>query len=122
MNTLLSIAIAVIIGLMMTRVAKPLGLPAVTAYLVTGVLIGPYCLGQLGIEGIGFTSMEAVEGLKLITQVALGFIAFSIGNEFRLSSLKKTGYEDLWSVIEQIISDEEDEETVEMQAEETPQE
>ena len=91
MNVLLSIALAVIIGLLMTRIAKPLGLPAVTAYLVTGVLIGPYCLGRLGIEGIGFASMEAVEGLNLISQVALGFIAFSIGNEFRLSSLQKTG-------------------------------
>ena len=91
MNIILSVALAVIIGLLMTRVAKPLGLPAVTAYLVTGVLIGPYCLGQLGIEGIGFTSLEAVENLNLVSQVALGFIAFSIGNEFRLSSLKKTG-------------------------------
>jgi len=91
MNVLLSIALAVIIGLLMTRIAKPLGLPAVTAYLVTGVLIGPYCLGRLGIEGIGFNSMEAVEALNLVSQVALGFIAFSIGNEFRLSSLKKTG-------------------------------
>ena len=91
MNTLLSIAIAVIIGLLMTRVIKPIGLPAVTAYLISGVLIGPYCLGRLGIEGIGFTSMEAVEELSLISQVALGFIAFAIGNEFRLSSLKQTG-------------------------------
>ena len=91
MGVLLSVAIAVIIGLLMTRIAKPLGLPAVTAYLVTGVLIGPYCLGRLGIEGIGFHSMEAVEALNLVSQTALGFIAFSIGNEFRLSSLKKTG-------------------------------
>ncbi|MBQ9951002.1 MAG: cation:proton antiporter [Clostridia bacterium] len=91
MGVLLSIALAVIIGLLMTRIAKPLGLPAVTAYLVTGVLIGPYCLGRLGIEGIGFHSMEAVEALNLVSQTALGFIAFSIGNEFRLSSLKKTG-------------------------------
>lgn len=91
MQTLLSIAIAVIIGLLMTRVIKPLGLPAVTAYLISGVLIGPYCLGRLGIEGLGFASMEAVEDLKLMTQVALGFIAFAIGNEFRLSSLKQTG-------------------------------
>jgi len=91
MNVLLSIAIAVIIGLLMTRIAKPLGLPAVTAYLVTGVLIGPYCLGRLGIEGLGFNTMEAVEALSLTSQVALGFIAFSIGNEFRLSSLKRTG-------------------------------
>ncbi len=91
MNVLLSIALAVIIGLLMTRVAKPLGLPAVTAYLVTGVLIGPYCLGQLGIPGLGFNTMESVEKLNLISKVALGFIAFAIGNEFRLSSLKKTG-------------------------------
>ena len=91
MEILLSIAIAVIIGLLMTRVIKPLGLPAVTAYLITGVLIGPYCLGRLGLNGIGFTSFEAVEKLDLISQVALGFIAFAIGNEFRLSSLKKTG-------------------------------
>ena len=91
MQTLLSIAIAVIIGLLMTRIIKPLGLPAVTAYLISGVLIGPYCLGRLGIEGVGFITMEAVEELKLITQVALGFIAFSIGKEFRLSSLKQTG-------------------------------
>ena len=91
MSILLSIAIAVIIGLMMTRVAKPLGLPSVTAYLITGVLIGPYCLGRAGVPGLGFVSMQAVETLNLISQVALGFIAFAIGNEFRLSSLKKTG-------------------------------
>ena len=91
MSILLSIAVAVVIGLLMTRVVKPLGLPAVTAYLIAGVLVGPYCLGRLGIEGIGFTSMENVEQLNLISEVALGFIAFAIGNEFRLSSLKQTG-------------------------------
>ena len=91
MTLLLSVAIAVIVGLLMTRVAKPLGLPSVTAYLVTGVLIGPYCLGRAGIAGLGFVSMQAVEALKLVSQVALGFIAFAIGNEFRISSLKKTG-------------------------------
>lgn len=91
MTLLLSAAIAVIIGLLMTRLAKPLGLPSVTAYLVTGVLIGPYFLGRLHLPGVGFVSMQAVEALKLVSQVALGFIAFAIGNEFRLSSLKKTG-------------------------------
>ena len=91
MNMLMSIGIAIIIGLLMTRVAKPLGLPAVTAYLVTGVLIGPYCLGRAGVPGLGFVTMQAVESLTLISQVALGFIAFAIGNEFRLSSLKQTG-------------------------------
>ena len=91
MTILLSVAVAVILGLLMTRVIKPLGLPAVTAYLVCGVLIGPYCLGRLGFEGIGFTTMEAVEQLKLLSEVALGFIAFAIGTEFKLSSLKETG-------------------------------
>jgi len=91
MEILLPIAFAIILGLLMTRVVKPLGLPAVTAYLVTGVLIGPYCLGAFGVPGIGFTSMEAVEKLGIISQIALGFIAFSIGSEFRLSELKKTG-------------------------------
>lgn len=91
MAILLSVAVAVILGLLMTRVIKPFGLPAVTAYLICGVLIGPYCLGRLGIEGFGFTTMEAVEQLKLLSEVALGFIAFSIGTEFKLSALKETG-------------------------------
>ncbi len=75
----------------MTRLFKPLKLPSVTAYLIAGVLIGPYCLGQLGIHGLGFDTHEAVTQLALVSEVALGFIAFSIGNEFRLSELKKTG-------------------------------
>ena len=91
MNTLLSVSIALLAGLIMTRVFKPMKLPAVTAYLIAGVLVGPYCLGALGFEGIGFDSAEAVEKLKLISEVALGFIAFSIGSEFVLDDLKKTG-------------------------------
>lgn len=95
MDILLSIAIALMAGLFMTRLIKPLGLPAVTGYLIAGVLIGPYGLGQLGtalsIEGLGFTSMGYVEHFGVISDVALGFIAFSIGNEFRLSQLKKIG-------------------------------
>ncbi len=91
MNTLLSVSVALLAGLIMTRVFKPLKLPAVTAYLIAGVLIGPYCLGAFGIEGLGFATSEAVAGLSLVSEVALGFIAFSIGNEFRLSDLKKTG-------------------------------
>ena len=75
----------------MTRAFKPFKLPAVTAYLIAGVLIGPYCIGALHIEGLGFTSMDEVSSLSLISQVALGFIAFSIGNEFRLSDMKKIG-------------------------------
>ena len=91
MSTLLSVSIALLAGLFMTRVFKPFKLPSVTAYLIAGILIGPYCMGQLGISGLGFESGEAVARLSLISEVALGFIAFSIGNEFRLSDLKKTG-------------------------------
>ena len=91
MNTLLSVSIALLAGLLMTRLFKPLKLPSVTAYLIAGVLIGPYVIGALGIPGIGFRTMDAVHGLSLISEVALGFIAFSIGNEFRLDELKKTG-------------------------------
>ncbi|MCD8382619.1 MAG: cation:proton antiporter [Clostridiales bacterium] len=90
-SILLSLSVAVLAGLLMTRVFKPLKLPSVTAYLIAGVLIGPYCLGRLGIPGLGFTTMDSVDELSLISDVALGFIAFSIGNEFRLSQLKKTG-------------------------------
>lgn len=78
-------------GLLMSRPAKKLGLPAVTGYLVAGLLIGPFVLGRLGVDGLGFTSMESVEGLGIISDVALGFIAFAIGNEFRLSQLKQIG-------------------------------
>jgi len=91
MSTLLSVSVAILAGLLMTRLVKPLKLPDVTAYLLAGVLVGPYCLGSLGIAGLGFTSMETVTALSLISEVALGFIAFSIGNEFRLSDLKHTG-------------------------------
>ena len=91
MSILLSVSIAMLAGLLMTRVIKPLKLPAVTAYLIAGVLIGPYCLGALHIPGVGFTSSEAVSKLALVSEVALGFIAFSIGNEFRLEDLKHTG-------------------------------
>lgn len=91
MQTLLGISIALIAGLFMSRVVKPLKLPAVTGYLVAGILIGPYCLGQLGIEGLGFTSVGAVSDLSILNDVALGFIAFAIGDEFRLSQLKHTG-------------------------------
>lgn len=91
MQTLLSVSVALLAGLLMTRLFKPLKLPSVTAYLIAGVLIGPYCLGALNIHGVGFASMEQVGRLSLVSEVALGFIAFSIGNEFRLGDLKKTG-------------------------------
>ena len=91
METLSAIAVALSAGLFMSRVVKPLKLPAVTGYLVAGILIGPYCLGLLGIKGLGFTSHEEVAALSVMNDMALGFIAFAIGDEFRLSQLKHTG-------------------------------
>ena len=88
---LICLAVAVIGGLLMSRLTKLLNLPAVTAYLVAGLLLGPYCLGALGISGIGFQTMEQVEAQRILTQTVLGFIAFSMGNEFRLSQLKNMG-------------------------------
>ena len=90
-EVLLSIAVAMFAGLLMSRVVKPLKLPAVTGYLIAGLLIGPFVLGRLGVDGLGFTSFNAVEAMKPISEVALGFIAFNIGNEFRLSQLRIIG-------------------------------
>ncbi len=91
MEALLSISISLLAGLMLSRLAKLAKLPAVTAYLVAGILVGPYCLGAFGVKGLGFISMEDVESYSILCDVALGFIAFSIGNEFRLTQLKKIG-------------------------------
>ncbi len=90
-TTLICLAVAVMGGLLFSRVTKKLHLPAVTGYLVAGLLIGPFVLGALGVPGLGFQSLEQVEGFSLLTQAALGFIAFSMGNEFRLTQLKAMG-------------------------------
>ena len=91
MQILLSLSIAMFAGLMLSRLAKLVKLPAVTAYLVAGILVGPYCLGALGLSGFGFTSMADIKSYSIISDVALGFIAFSIGNEFRMSDIKHIG-------------------------------
>ena len=91
MQTLLLIAVALFAGLLMTRLFDKFHLPDVTAYLVTGVLIGPCVLGRLGVPCLGFNTFEQVDSLSMISDVALGFIAFAIGHEFRLSALKQTG-------------------------------
>ena len=88
---LICLAVALVGGLMLTRLTKLVKLPAVTAYLIAGLLLGPFCLGAIGVKGLGFNSLEQVEGLQIVTQTALGFIAFTIGNEFRMSQLKATG-------------------------------
>ncbi len=91
LNELLNISVAMFAGLMLTRLGNKFRLPDVTAYLVAGVLIGPCVLGALHVPGLGFSSFEELDALGAISDVALGFIAFSIGNEFRLSQLRETG-------------------------------
>jgi len=93
LTDLLNIAITLLAGLMLTRLTKllRLNLPDVTVYLLTGLLVGPYCLGRLGIPGIGFYSFEQIANLNVISTVALGFIAFSIGAEFKLDKISKSG-------------------------------
>ncbi len=86
---LLTLSIALLSGLLLSRLAKKMGLPAVTAYLVAGVIIGPFCLGRVG---IGFNAeTNPPEYYSILCDLALGFIAFAIGNEFRLAQLKKIG-------------------------------
>ena len=90
-QVLFSLSVALLAGLLLSRLAKLVQLPAVTVYLVAGVLVGPFCLGAIGVPGLGFTSAVDVKKYSIISVVALGFIAFSIGNEFRLSQLKRIG-------------------------------
>ncbi len=91
MNGILSVSVALLAGLLMTRLFKIFKLPSVTSYLIAGVLIGPYCIGALHLKSFGFHSAEEVNQLAILSDVALGFIAFSIGSEFKKSELEKTG-------------------------------
>ena len=93
-QTLLSLAVCLFAGLMMTRALKRLHLPDVTAYLIAGVFIGTYCIGRFVIGGFSFgfnNEIAPVGSFTIISDIALGFIAFDIGNEFRLKDLKHTG-------------------------------
>ena len=91
MSVLLNLALALLAGLLMTRIFKRWNLPDVTAYLISGVIIGPFVLGRLGSGDLGFSSYEEVAKYDVLNEVAMGFIAFSIGSEFRMKDLKKTG-------------------------------
>ncbi len=91
MEMLIQLSFSLVGGLLMSRLAKVLNLPAVTAYLVTGLLLGPYCLGALHLAPLGFSTPDSLVRLDIMSQVALGFIAFTIGNEFRLEQLRHMG-------------------------------
>ncbi|MBQ1233372.1 MAG: cation:proton antiporter, partial [Clostridia bacterium] len=98
---ILTVSICMITGLLVTRLVRLLNLPDVTAYLLAGVLVGTFCLGGVSLGGyyLGynehvFTENETLKVvLTAVCNLALGFIAFAIGSEFRWSSLKKTGKE-----------------------------
>ena len=93
---LLSISISTLGGLLMSRICKLLKLPAVTGYLIAGILVGCFCLGRIVLPGgfrlgFGATDFSDIHRLGILSDIALGFIAFSIGSEFKLQDLKKTG-------------------------------
>ena len=91
---LITLATCMFVGLLITRIFRRLSLPDVTSYLVGGVLIGSNVLGNFIVGGYAFgfnDKVAPVGSFEIISSVALGFIAFDIGNEFRLSDLKKTG-------------------------------
>lgn len=90
-DILFTLALGLFGGLFLSRVVKPLGLPAVTGYLLAGILLGPYCLGAFGLTGLFGDAQEIIPLAHIVQDVALGFIAFAIGTEFRLSTLKHTG-------------------------------
>ena len=80
---ILAVSIILIFGFLTTRITKLLKLPNVTAYIITGIVIGPFCLD--------FIPKDVISGMSFISDVALAFIAFSIGEYFRLSTIKKNG-------------------------------
>ena len=82
-DVIIPVALMLFSGFALTRVTKKLRLPNVTAYIVAGILIGPYCLNLV--------SMNIIEGTDFIADIALAFIAFSTGEFFKLSTLKKNG-------------------------------
>ncbi len=82
-NVLMVFALVLILGLISTRLMKLVRFPNVTGYLLIGLLVGPYVLNLIGEKDI--------QSLKIITNAALGFIAFSIGGEFKISTLKRLG-------------------------------
>ena len=101
-NSLLAIGIVLVLGLLSTRLMKKIGLPNVTGYLIVGLIVGPYALGlipgdQSLIKGspLFFTSegdkVFMMDLLSVVSTVALGFIGFGIGSEFKLSHIKEIG-------------------------------
>ncbi|HKL72863.1 MAG TPA: cation:proton antiporter [Candidatus Onthovivens sp.] len=93
MGQILCIALALVAGLLSTRLMNLLRLPNVTGYLIAGIIFGPFVLGPY-IGGWGVSDaggLSPLSSLNWISDIALGFIAFNIGNNFSLKSLKSVG-------------------------------
>ena len=90
LNALTQLGIMILAGMFMGRMMKHIKLPNVTGYLLAGLLLGPYFLPALGCP-FSILSEHFISGIGIISEVALGFIAFSIGNEFQISYFKKVG-------------------------------
>ncbi|MBR0185396.1 MAG: cation:proton antiporter [Synergistaceae bacterium] len=107
MILLLNTAIALSAGLLMTRAFKytvgrrGIMVPDVTAFLIAGVIVGPYALGKMG---IGFSTSSELAAVNILSSIALGFIAFDIGSEFRAASLKEMGKAALFIGIFQAVA------------------
>ena len=82
-QVIISLAVMLLSGFLLTRLTKLLKLPNVTAYILAGILIGPYCLNVI--------PQKVTDGMSFLADIALAFIAFSTGEFFRLSTLRKNG-------------------------------
>ena len=90
-SVIISVALMLFAGFLMTRITKLLRLPNVTAYIVTGILIGPYCLRLV--------PQSIIDGTDFLSDIALAFIAFSTGEFFKLDVLKRSGVRVVWITI-----------------------
>lgn len=96
-SIIISVALMMIAGFLLTRVTKLLRLPNVTAYIVAGILIGPYCLNLV--------PQRFIDGTSFLSDIALAFIAFSTGEFFKLDVLKKNGMKVVWiTVFESVLA------------------
>ena len=96
-SIIISVALMLIAGFLLTRVTKLLRLPNVTAYIVAGILIGPYCLNLV--------PQRFIDGTSFLSDIALAFIAFSTGEFFKLDVLKKNGMKVVWiTVFESVLA------------------
>ena len=84
---IITIALMLFVGYLMTRITRKFKLPNVTGYILAGILMGPYCLDMVPVK--------VIDGMDFLSDIALAFIAFSTGEFFRFSVLKKNG----WKVI-----------------------